>query len=69
MARTRTPGIRIDRHGPRIIDKDTGAWASIFGSAQRVKNMLNKGWPTRLLGSMLSSRNANPPPRFADCAA
>ena len=70
MARTRTPGIRIDRNGQRIIDKEhrgVGIYVRLGQTSQesaehRLADEIAK------VGAALE-HDANPRPRFADCAA
>lgn len=70
MARTRTPGIRADRDGRRIIDKDHRGVAIYL----RLGSVSQERAEQRLVDEIAKvnaelERNAHPRPRFADCAA
>ena len=70
MARTRTPGIRIDRNGRRIIDKEHHG-VEIY---VRLGPIRQEHAEKRLVDEMARvdlalKHKANPRPRFADCAA
>src|SRR6202158_1788143 len=70
MARTRTPGIRVDRDGRRIIDKDHRGVAIHL----RLAPISQEHAEQRLADEIARvnaelRRNANLRPRFADCAA
>ena len=70
MARTRTPGIRVDRDGRRIIDKDHRGVAIHL----RLAPISQEHAEQRLADEIARvnaelKRNANLRPRFADCAA
>ena len=70
MARTRTPGIRIDRHGRLIIDKEhrgVGIYLRLGPTSQEHAEQRLADEIARVNAEL--QRNANPPPRFADCAA
>jgi hypothetical protein len=70
MARTRTPGIRVDRDGRRIIDKDHRGVAIYL----RLGPISQEHAEQRLADEIARvsaelERNTHPRPRFADCAA
>ena len=70
MARTRTPGIRIDRNGRRIIDKEHHGVEIYI----RLGPIRQEHAEQRLANEMARvdldlKHKANPRPRFADCAA
>ena len=70
MARTRTPGIRIDRNGRRVIDKEHYG-VEIY---VRLGPIRQERAEQRLADEIARvnvdlARKANPRPRFADCAA
>ena len=70
MARTRTPGIRVDRDGRCIIDKDHRGVAIYL----RLGPISQEHAERRLADEIARvnaefERNAHPRPRFADCAA
>ena len=70
MARTRTPGIRIDRNGRRIIDKEHHG-VEIY---VRLGPIRQEHAEQRLADEIARvdldlKQKANPRPRFADCAA
>jgi len=70
MARTRTPGIRIDRNGRRIIDKEHHG-VEIY---VRLGSIHQEHAEQRLADEMARvdldlKHKANPRPLFADCAA
>jgi hypothetical protein len=70
MARSRTPGIRIDRDGRRIIDKEhrgLGIYLRLGPISQEHAEQRLADEIARVNSDL--QRNANPRPRFADCAA
>jgi hypothetical protein len=70
MARTRTPGVRVDRDGRRIIDKEhrgAGIYLRLGPMSQEHAEQKLADEIARVNPEL--QRNANPPPRFADCAA
>ena len=70
MARTRTPGIRIDRNGQRIIDKEhrgVGIYVRLGQTSQESAEHRLADEIAKVDAAL--ERDANPRPRFADCAA
>lgn len=70
MARTRTPGIRMDRNGGRIIDKEyrgVGIYVRLGPITQEQAEQELADEVTRVDSDL--RRKAIPRPRFADCAA
>ena len=70
MARTRTPGIRIDRNGQRIIDKEhrgVGIYVRLGQTSQESAEHRLADEIAKVDAAL--EHDANPRPRFADCAA
>ena len=70
MACTRTPGIRMDRNGGRIIDKEhcgKGIYVRLGPISQEHAEQRLADEIARMNAEL--ERNASPRPRFADCAA
>ena len=70
MARTRTPGIRVDRDGRRIIDKNhrgVAIYLRLGRISQEHAEQTLADEIARVNAEL--ERNAHPRPRFADCAA